>query len=106
MVNGCGGEQDAVALYQFIVHLPVLNGFSSWSLFSKSVYLVTQVPDCNDCKSTIVLHTVLIMNMFSPLVSHAMHAVDQRMHVSHVHERSEQQNFHGRRSHGKCAGVD
>jgi hypothetical protein len=33
--------------------------------FSKSAYLVKQVSDSNDDKSTMVLQTVLVMNMFS-----------------------------------------
>jgi hypothetical protein len=41
--------------------------FSSWSLF-ESVYLVMNWSDLNDTKRTMVLQTVLVMNMFSSLV--------------------------------------
>jgi hypothetical protein len=45
-------------------------GFASVSLFFESVYLVTKVSDSNDSKNrTLFLQTVLIMHLFSFLVS-------------------------------------
>jgi fatty acid desaturase (delta-4 desaturase) len=41
--------------------------FSSWPLF-ESLYLVMHWSDSNDKKRTMVLHTVLVMNIFSSLV--------------------------------------
>jgi hypothetical protein len=48
------------------------NWFVFWVTFFEFVYLVLQVSDCNDRKSTMLLQTVLVLNMFSFLVCHAL----------------------------------
>ncbi len=54
--------------------------FASWSFFYLISRPILQVSDSNDTKRTLVLQTVLVMNLFSSLVSHALGC--SRMHIS------------------------
>jgi hypothetical protein len=54
-----------------VVAAVALYVFASWS-FSESVYLFSQISDCIDSQSTLVLQTVLVMKIIASLVSHTL----------------------------------
>ena len=49
-----------------------IDGTSAWSLLSNPSYLLLQLSDCNDSQSTMVLHTVLVVNMFFSPRAHTL----------------------------------
>jgi hypothetical protein len=64
----CGFDSSIQDVWNLANSLGLTVFASSSLFFSKSVNLVKQVWDCHDLKRTMVLQTVLVMNMFSSLV--------------------------------------
>ncbi len=63
-------------LFSAINDMDVSAGYASWSLFSKSSSLVIQLSDCNDHQNTMVLQTVLVMNIVSSRACPPTHTRD------------------------------
>jgi hypothetical protein len=78
----CISKNGMVWVLQRLYRPPEVLMFSSLSLF-ESVYFLMHWSDCHDHRRTVLLQTVLIMNMFSYLVPHALgcsriHAFDTK----------------------------
>jgi hypothetical protein len=91
--TGCSLVRFVFPLFFFEFRIP--RNFSSKVLrlflshFFESVYLVIQLSDANDKQRTIVLQTVLVMNMFSSSCSctwlmKRMHAVERSANEPHT----------------------